>query len=75
MLNREGCRARQERLRLYRPDLDGEDRTINIQVLKTRKGEEGVEFAFDFDKKSLRITPKAARPAGGNGGARHEYEY
>jgi KaiC/GvpD/RAD55 family RecA-like ATPase len=60
-------------LGLYRPDLHGEDRTINIQILKNRKGEEGVEFSFDFDKTSLRITPKVTKIVGGNGDTRHEY--
>ena len=44
-------------LGLYRSDLMGEDKTITAQILKNRKGQEGVAFEFDFDKVSLRITP------------------
>ncbi len=45
-------------LGLYRPDMSSDDKTIMVQILKNRKGQERVEFAFDFDKVSLRIAPR-----------------
>ena len=42
-------------LGLYRPDLKGEDEIITVQILKNRKGQDGVEFSYTFDKKSLRV--------------------
>ena len=42
-------------LGLYRPDLQGEDQTITVQILKNRKGQHGIEFSYNFDKKSLRV--------------------
>ena len=60
-------------LGLYRPDLNGEDRTIMVQILKNRKGQEGVEFPFDFDKVSLRITPQVTRLVAINESSRREY--
>jgi hypothetical protein len=59
-------------LGLYRPDMNGDDKTIMVQILKNRKGQERVEFAFDFDKVSLRITPRVLALAKKEGG-RREY--
>ncbi|MDA1348906.1 MAG: AAA family ATPase [Chloroflexi bacterium] len=59
-------------LGMYRPDLKGDDKTIRVQILKNRKGQEGVEFTFDFDKVSLRITAQGLVLAK-NGGVRREY--
>jgi hypothetical protein len=59
-------------LGMYRPDMDGDDKTIMVQILKNRKGQERVEFAFDFDKVSLRITPRVLALEK-TGGQRREY--
>lgn len=59
-------------LGMYRPDLKGDDKTINVQILKNRKGQEGVEFPFDFDKVSMRIIPQGLSLAK-KGGNSHEY--
>ena len=59
-------------LGMYRPDMDGDDKTIMVQILKNRKGQERVEFAFDFDKVSLQITPRVLTLAK-TGGHRREY--
>ena len=43
-------------LGLYRPHLhEEEDNIIAVQILKNRKGQDGVEFHFTFDRKSLRV--------------------
>ena len=51
-------------LGLYRPDLHAEDRSIAVQILKNRKGQQGIEFCFAFDRKSLRINPAELMLAG-----------
>ena len=43
-------------LGLYRPNLhDEDDNVITVQILKNRKGQDGIEFPYAFDKKSLRV--------------------
>jgi len=43
-------------LGLYRPNLHEEDdNVITVQILKNRKGQDGIEFPYAFDKKSLRV--------------------
>lgn len=61
-------------LGLYRPDLHGEDKTIAVQILKNRKGQHGIEFPYDFDKLSLRVTSPMLSLAGAKQGTtRHTY--
>ena len=60
-------------LGLYRGDLKGDDRTITVQILKNRKGQQGIEFTFEFDKTSLRIDPATLRLVDDRQASRREY--
>ena len=61
-------------LGLDRPKPHEADETITIQILKNRKGQHGIEFTYDFDKLSLRVTsPKLRLVDSKQSAARHEY--
>ncbi|MBI4489925.1 MAG: AAA family ATPase [Deltaproteobacteria bacterium] len=50
-------------LGLYRPEARGDKQFLAIQVLKNRKGAYGIEFEYEFDPRSLRVTSPGAFPA------------